>query len=386
MFVSYEEAKARVTLADAWDMAPNPNGTPCPHRGNVVVKSPLRPDSRGKSFSISQDLRAFKDHAETAHKGTVYNFIELCRPEWQPRDIVRCMIDLAGGDPDQKDPSYKPKTKTAYKAELAQAKDEARARLKRENYKVAPVPPEKMQLAPAAVARQWARQHDQSLLGVETHAALAAERGWPEEWVEHLIVLSKMVFNAKGEPCFAVECIGDGDTPRMCGVHARWRPESGGKAWAYRPCMKWDKCEVAALPFYLGSVTTPLWIVCEGQWDATTAYGMLSGFSDHMAVDAFVLGLRGASGADVFMAAYAKQLRKHKPRVLLIPDADKAGAAWTEDDGAAWCFMRRLRKIYGLEVSALKFKATENCKDLNDFYQKGGLRPDAFVEMLNTIL
>lgn len=382
MRLSIKEAKERIDLSAVWDLAPNPNGTPAPLRGGVV-KSPLRVDEKGASFSVTSDLKLFKDHAEPSHKGDVWSFVALSKPEWSKRDIARFLIEKAGGDPDAKDPGYKQKTKTALKDEKQRLREQVADRQKRENYKVESVPAEKLEA--------WPKGHKQFLSTVYDSGAvdrriLAQERGWPKEWVDELYESSKLTLNKKGEPIFAVERIDDLGKCIFCGTHTRWRPDEGGKAWSYRPNFKWDGREVAALPFQLGFVDAPIWIVCEGQWDATTAYGLLCGFSDTMLIDACCWGIRGVSGVDVFLSVYRNRIRQQRPRILLIPDADKAGSAWTEDRGGKWCFMRRIKEITGVEVSALKLTATEESKDLNDFYKNGGLHSEHLVNMINTML
>ena len=299
--MSVKQALDGLTVADVWDLASNPNGTPSPLRDGVY-KSPFRVDNRGKSFSVFNGLKAFSDKSETSHKGGVWQFVALAKPEWSGRDIAREVITRAGGNPDEKDPNWKPPSKASYAAEKAKARDAAARRVQVKNLSITPIEDRLLQPLPEGLARDWRRWLAASD-GCVASGDLAAERGWSSDWVQGLIDAEKLVFNGKGECVFAVERVGEG-LRVMHGWHGRWFPKEGGKAWNYRPNMKRDDQAIAALPFVLGSVTMPIWIVCEGQWDAATVYGLLGGFDEVMAVDACVFGIRGASGIDVFLAAY----------------------------------------------------------------------------------
>lgn len=389
MLVTYEEAKARLDLTSCWSMAPNPNGTAVPQRGGVF-KSPLRADNKGKSFSVTSDLRFFKDHAHEEHKGGVYKFIALCRPEWDKSQIVRCMIELAGGDPDARDPNAPKRKKKDYTAEKEKARDAAHSRRQRENLSIKPVDKDRLRVMPPKVRKSW--QHCQERARtMDFYNQLAEERGWQWEWVEDLVLLDKLGACPKGQPVFAVEVAKGGGEYDLLGYHSRWLPKHGGKAWSYRPCMKWDKQEIAAAPFIMGRVESPLWVVCEGQWDAITAYALLGGFYEQMTVEACCFGIRGASGVDVWLDVYSKLLRKHRPKILLIPDADEAADGWKKkntdaDHSGKWKLNRRIKRIFAIDVQVLKFTRTETCKDLNDFYKHGGLKEDHLLNIVTALL
>jgi hypothetical protein len=66
-------AKERVRVADAWRLLNLPHP---PRAGNICVKSPFRPE-KSASFSIFEDGRAFKDHADDTAKGDVISFIRI---------------------------------------------------------------------------------------------------------------------------------------------------------------------------------------------------------------------------------------------------------------------------------------------------------------------
>lgn len=374
-----KEAMDALDLPAVWDLAANPNGTPPPVRGGVM-KSPLRADHKGKSFSVDRELRVFKDHAEPSHRGGVWKFVELAKPEWSKSEIAREIIRRAGGDPDAKDPNYKPKSKTQLKQEKQALQEKMRARQKRDNLKLEKVPDEKIAAWPDGKKTLW------NWLNVMNGPAfLAEERGWPMEWVEELVESEKLRSNNRDEPVFAVERVDEDGKVHFCGTHTRWQPEGEiRKAWAYRPNFNKDGRDVAALPFVLGPVNTNIWLVTEGQWDAATAYGLLGGFDDVMRIEACCWGIRGVSGVDVFLDVYARRLRSQRPVVVLVPDADKAARRWTEDLRGKWCFMRRLKEITGAPVAALKLKARPGMKDLNDFYKNKALSAGQFEHMVRS--
>jgi len=385
--MEYPEARDALDLSHVWDMAPNPNGTPFPERGGVV-KSPFRTDKKGASFSVKRDLKEFKDHVDPDHKGGVYKFISLCQPSWEPRDIVRHMIRLAGGDPDAKDPDWKPKTKTEWKAEQEKKRTDAIRKHKRDQRMVKPLSAELLDHLPPVAAGRWKKNLERA--SCEWCEELAAERGWPLSWVMSLVDMGLLGCTPKGDPSFAVEryCHKKGGYS-VVGLHERWIDEKEGKKnWSYRPCLKWDKVETAAFPFRLGSLQAPLWIITEGQWDAATVYGLIGGFSEHMQIEAFVVGIRGASGIDLFLSAYDLELRSIKPKIVLMPDRDAAAKRWTEDQkekaGALpkWSLSRKIREVYGLSVHWLK---TRRSKDVNDAYKEGHVNSENLGGILSSI-
>lgn len=387
MLITLEQAFDTLTLADVWDMAPNPNGTPCPMRDGVV-KSPFRIDQKGQSFSISKGIKVFKDHADESHKGGVWAFVALCRPEWGKREIARCLIERAGGDPDAKDPNAKRQTFAEWKAKKEKATEDARTKWERQQLTLDPIKEDHLQAAPQPVARRYELSLERAA-DAKWQAELGAERGWPIEWVAALVELGRMGCGPKLQPEFSVEkyCHKKG-VWGLCGIHGRWFNAEGRKMWSYRPMMKYDKAETVALPFVLGRVDAPVWVIAEGQWDAATIYGMIGGFSEYPALQCAVFGIRGASGINVFMSHYQQMIRRIKPVIVLMPDADKAAKGWTEDHrehaGAlpTWSFARRLREIFKIEVKWMKCTAH---KDINDWWAAGTLTPETFTGALISV-
>ena len=387
MFVTLEEAFASLTLADVWELAPNPNGTPCPMRDGVV-KSPFRLDKKGASFSVSKGLKVFKDHADEAQKGGVWNFVALCFPEWSKQQLARKLIELAGGDPDQKDPNAQRKSAQEWKAEKEKAIEKARTDWVRAQLGLDEIAGELLLPAPKPVARGYELALERAADN-NWQEDLATERGWPIEWVAGLVSLGRMGAGRKLQPEFSVEkyCHKLGAWS-LCGVHSRWCDDDGRKMWSYRPNIKWDKQATVALPFVLGSVKAPVWVITEGQWDAATIFGMIGGYSDYPELQAAVFGIRGASGVGVFMSHYAPLLRRIKPVIVLIPDADDAAKGWTEDRRAhagalpVWSFAHKLREIFKIEVRWMKCTAH---KDINDWWAAGTLAADSFTEALASV-
>lgn len=385
MYLTLKEAIDRLDLTDVWDMAPNPNGVPAPKRGPVVLKSPFRVDRRGAAFSVDKDLRLFKDHGEAGLiSGGIWKFVELCEPNWTKKEIAKEIIRRAGGDPDVKDPGFKPKSRAERHREIKEAGDRAHREFIKGQMRLEPIEEKKLARIPEKLRGTWDNfAKNQST--AERMQQLADERGWLVDWVVNLVDLGKMVFNGKGQPVFAVEAPDDREGLRTIGMHNRWISDSGEKFWAYRPCMKWDKAGIVAAPFVMGSMDSTLWILTEGQWDAVTVWGLLGGFEDNMYIDAAVFGLRGAKGRSVFMELYKREIRKCRGSLLLLPDADTAGLGWTEPVGGNWSFMRQLKAIFpNLEgrLVALKLRRCGALKDVNDFYKSGGLESSEFCAMV----
>lgn len=369
--IGYKEASAVLTLADVWDMAPNPNNSSCPI-GAKVVKSPFQEDRKGKSFSVTADLKAFRDHRESSHRGGVYKFIELARPEWTKQQIVRHMITLAGGDPDEKDPNWRPKPKSQYYSELKMLKDSVANEIHFQNTVIGEIEPDKLRKIPPFLAKFW----ESCVQRAENKAFLdriSQERGWPLEWVRGALVAGKIGVSAYGEVVFPVELSPDGWLNRCIGVHIRSQKGRSGPRWWYRPNSRQDGQEVAPLPFYVGDVGARFWVVCEGQWDALTAYGLLGGFDPLVTdFDICCFGIRGSTGTDAFLKIHKERLRNRNPSIVLVPDADRAASGWIECTPKRWSFARRLREIFNLSnVKAFKIVHRRDVKDLNDFYRAG---------------
>ena len=59
-------------------------------REGTGQKSPFRKDIHAGSFSVQTNY--FKDHACDEHKGGVWNFVKLARPDWQNQEIAEFII------------------------------------------------------------------------------------------------------------------------------------------------------------------------------------------------------------------------------------------------------------------------------------------------------
>lgn len=178
------------------------------------------------------------------------------------------------------------------------------------------------------------------------------------------------------------------------GYHQRWyHAATGRKMWSYKPK------GVEAYPFFLGWRAEPdVVILTEGQWDAATVWGALGGWSDgYGAMDArrvAVAGLRGASGIEPALAALGPWLRRFRPRVMLLADADEAGTRWRSP---VWKDRRKPRPVSLVErvaalvdpapvrVAWLRDKARAG-KDFNDWWRERRTSPGALMQWIERML
>lgn len=375
-----------LTIFDVWDEAPM--AAENPHRCGVF-SSPFRED-RKPSFSVSQGGRMFKDFSVTEHFGGVWKYVELAHPEWSRGQVARFLKEKAGIRQDGARPR---KSAADYRAERSMAQEEARRRTKRDRMTVPRIEPEKLAEIPAPIARKWQASMKQEGVG-EWAGFIAQERGWPEDWAVMLVEDRKMVRGVKGEPAFKVEYFDGRGAVTWTAVHQRFFSDRGDKAWFYLPNQKQHGEARAAAPFFVGDPVAPVWIVTEGQWDAATIWGMLGGFEDQPALHSLVCGIRGATGVDVFLALYAGILRaRHVERIILVPDADKAGGPWLQDEQPRkglperWSFLRRLRELTGKDVRYVKLREADQVKDINDVYRHGGeLARARFLQALEGVI
>ncbi|HRE05801.1 MAG TPA: hypothetical protein PKX00_09350, partial [Opitutaceae bacterium] len=125
---------------------------------------------------------------------------------------------------------------------------------------------------------------------------------------------------------------------RQVGYHVRHKPPAGKRAkWSFHPNAKQDCQSTPGLPFVIGAgfvLSALIVIVCEGPWDAITlaaAGGWL--VNDASWPENVVLfGTRGANG----WRALWHHWRPFMPAgvaFVLFPDADEAGAIWTNPSG-----------------------------------------------------
>lgn len=387
-----EEAFARVTLADVWSEAPLAEG---PLLRDGKYRSPFREDKTA-SFSVSRGMKAFRDFAREDIKGGVWKFVQLCHPDWSKADVARHIIRKAGLDPEA---GRKPFNAAAWKREKQAVAEAVAVKRERAVKLVGSIPENKLGEAPEKVRMRYKEMVADGHRDTGWQARLAEERGWPLEWVEHLLIQGKLGRGSDASPCFAVEARTKRGDDRLLGYHRRFIDrESGKKGWYYVPNMKHYQREIAAAPFYLGNPdAADVWILTEGQWDAATIYGMLGGFSEHVLRESCVWGIRGAQGMEVWTSLYAARARTRRERLILclVPDTDKAASRWLEarQERAgkpplpSWA--ERLRSVTECRVVWLRLSggAPLGIKDVNDWWQAvGEVGTARFVDALDRAL
>ena len=394
-----ERAKAKLTLAEVWDLGEFSGQEPCPARGLGVVKSPLRADGK-PSFSVFAGGKAFDDKAREGAKGGVWEFVEQARPGMTAAEIARLLAERAGERwPDKRD--FFARTEgaapvdDALKARLLKEQRLAKARQEREQRdraerarreeRAGPRAAAAVRPWPECVAARWAegarfRDHNQGVL-----ARLCERRAWPVAWSDVLVGIDAMAFpveawcepGAAGERrmvAFRVEAPVRGAKGalelRPVGYHQKFynvaRGESGwrffpslireqGERKAAARCSSYEAAVLAAadergvtgeesmvppLPYVVGDLAAPkLVIILEGQWDALTMLGALGGLNpdDEGLRGVAIFGVRGAKGTGTLLAHWGAWLKKCAPQVWLLPDNDEAktGARWYPPGRAA---------------------------------------------------
>jgi hypothetical protein len=399
------QALEALTLADIWELAPDASEAP---RRDGLRESPFRQD-KNPSFSIFGGLRRYKDQASDDKAGGVWTFVQACRPEWSKQEVARFLVERAGlqwkDSASEKKPSI-----WKYKAEQSKRNQAARAKIYRD---VAPPidRPGEVKPWPAFVHDHYMRPDPRDPDRCER---LAKRRGWPLDWVDYLYNLGDLRFptlpwNEKHFPAFIVA------DPRrtVTGYHQRIWTEADGPAWLFVPYAAKKASNaytraladyagtatgrlVQPLPYYIGTMPaeSSLWIICEGQWDAITIFGLLGGFDDQFSLPVTVFGLRGAEGGPaVFLSHYQDILRTRKPELWLLPDNDRAGSIW---DGAGQptvgakprraSFAARLRELVGQErhIPVSRVPARYG-KDFNDYFKAASPSRESIMAQISKL-
>ena len=384
-----EEAKARLTLREVWDLAPHCGQSLCPANGLDVVRSPLRED-RTPSFSIFAGAKAFDDKGREGVKGGVWEFVKFCRPEMDQREIARLLVERAGlawpewaayagggaaGAAKEDDAARAKRLKEerlsrqrAEEAQLDQAERERRAErdgLARRMGMLA--------AWPECVRERWAEGARYRDRAGGVLAKLCAARGWPVTWADMLAAEDALAFpletrweggekGAKRMVAFRVSQPTQGAGPKLLdvGYHQKFFNVAEGRSgWRFlpsakpprRPAAEWSSYEralveaarslgaeegtamVPPLPFVVGRLVCPrLVVITEGQWDALTFAGAMGDLDiDGTGPgDVAYFGIRGVSGTRAFLDYWGGWLRAVKPLIWLLPDNDneKTGARW----------------------------------------------------------
>lgn len=335
-------------------------------------------------FSGRDGKPAFKDHAR-GDGGGVWQLVRVLRPEWSKKQTAEWLIEQAGLDP-----ADGRKNNRQLREDLTRKRTEASRKHFGELSALDVLPP---LVEMSATVRErymtgWKGYEEKRM------ERLATERGWPVEWVQDLVKLGRI-----SDPVLPWHTVGGKGAQRgtaflvqrpdrdgklvSVGYHQRFRTKEG-RAWCFCPyitqkdarsdyqrAMAEEKKTVQPFPFVMGNWRAPLWVILEGQWDAATFWYLWNLKPDPAPV--FVVGIRGAQGVGVFLAAWARFLQKVSPRVWCITDNDTAGRSWAivEKDQAKFkphTFLDRLRHWAGTEPAHSMIPASMG-KDLNDFLQ-----------------
>lgn len=359
-------------------------------------KSPFREDKKS-SFSVYNTSGGprWKDHA-TGEGGAQIDYI-MKAMGCDTSAAIELLMNMAGVDP--KSGEWKPPTAH----EARKRRDAARRAAHEDWQKKLKNPGKRYQdvFYPTwsdEVAARFAQ-------GLGPDASVAAglneARGWPEGWAETLLADRLISYpflrwarqGAKhaqrgwawrvDKPCVAFDGRHDVQFLEPVGYHQRYSTPSVKKGWIYvpskinnpggRPLTPFEQhldeldVSIPALPLALGDVEAPeRVIILEGEWDAATLW--LAARDPSLCV----FGIRGATGTDVFLALYGGWLKRHKPKVLLIPDVDDAGTAWLPAmryDG------KRQKPCFKAQLEAMKLSVSvqrlDRChgKDFNDWFK-----------------
>lgn len=399
------EALERVTLADVWDLAAAFGfGRSVPTRDGVL-ESPFREDGKKPGFSISKDLRLWKDFG-TGEGGNSWTFVEKCRPEWSKAEVAKCIVDRVMGAGAWEASREKRTLTAAEKREWRLQKqrkerEEMVARRKKREADLRRLGAALLMDCPDCVRSRW---QEASEPGEERLAKLAKKRGWPFDWAGFAAEAGWLRFpvdqfgeqgRGKRFVAFPVEVVLKDVSRHFFGYHQQFfvPPKDGGdegrKGWTFFPHRPkvvrtvYQRALLAAadgegiregdqwcppVPFVLGNPwKADLWILTEGQWDALTFWGALGLFDEipDLPFSVAIFGIRGVQGVSAFMDHYARGLKNRG--VFMVGDSDEAGKSWYGIRQKNPSFRERL-EIYGAKVEVRILKGPWG-KDFNDYYR-----------------
>lgn len=391
------EALEKLRLPDVWELVPN--GSASPTRDGVI-SSPFRPD-KTPSFSITDNLTAWKDFGNGDKRQGVWGFVAACRPSWTKAEIAQYLIRKAGLE-DAGTPKISKKQWLAERKAAAQEREAAARRERSAALRVDALQTEKVTRWP-----DFVREHFYSADPSDDQIqSLAKRRGWPQDWVWSLVESGslrwpELPWKASRYSALTVEVPEANGQMTVIGYHQRIWSDDKGPAWLFVPwsprnggqglvgrCADYARDRnitpgeslVVPAPFVLGNpLQAKLWILTEGQWDAVTAWGAIHGFHDTFDLPVAVFGLRGASGGPkAFLQIWGALLSRHKPLIWLLPDNDPASIAW-DGKGAVVDFSRpppvrftdQLRAALGDSVAIKISRVPARIgKDINDWWQQ----------------
>jgi hypothetical protein len=418
-------ACSALTVQEVWRRAGLPDP---PREGNRLVRSPFRED-KSASFSIFAQGRGWRDHA-SGERGGVWDFAARALGK-SGKDLADWLIEAAGivrSSAGMRPARVRAKPKDYPTPRAAALLVEQRAKA------LAPkVARRDLAPWPAMVSERWDAGHGSAA----DAAALAHERGWPGEWVAALVDLGLLAWpllpwcdTRRGRadeagPAFLVEAPGH-DPRRLVlapvGYHQRFEIR-GERSWVYVPYLPAEeRCRseyqramrmwaleggaseagsalVPGLPFVLsGGADCVALVITEGQWDAVSFAGACGWLASESSwpLGWWVMGVRGAQGADTLLAWWSAWIGHHRPAVLVLADNDVASLGWDHDMRAgkvwpgAWepgvtpSFATRLRAAGAREV-VVRRVASSIGKDFNDYLRARRPTPEAMCHWLGSL-
>lgn len=350
---SIEEIKARYTIADAW------RDEGCPGEPGRSCKSPFR-DDKHASFSVYDDGRKFKDHADDCG-GDVLDFIAKARG-CTPAEALAVARERVGWQPGAHGPALS---------------------RRREIPRVMPPADTAPNYRPEPMAGEVRTTWDAGLHWLKIDADMQAEidrwRGWPLGTTHFLAEEGLLAAPAANGPrglAFVMQYPGRSAWIET-GYHMRHKPRRKGDrvVWTYQPA----GVGMPGVPFVLGNFYgARLVIVCEGEWDACTFAAAAGWLADDTAWPdgVAVLGIRGASGWRTFIEHWRPRWPR-RPRFLLVPDNDEAGLKWHSEFAGALAPL-------ALSVTVLSPKAG-GPKDFNDLHRQKPFTPESIYGLLRSL-
>lgn len=361
-----------------------------------VQKSPLREDRHGQSFSIFNGGRAFRDHANDEHKGGVWRFVQLAKPEWGKPEVAKFIIRAAGLDPEADCRASRAAYRTfkaAFRNNLYQRREDAMGAVKAWD-----MPGE----WPACVRERYKAGWRRLVGSGDRRKELADGRGWPMDGImaaveAGLVADPELPWGERHGVAFLVQAPQgkSGDLVNV-GYHQRfWR--DGQKAWLYCPHtpqtpqteyqrrMAEHKAKVPALPFVCGNVQSPRFgVILEGQWDALTLWIAAGWFEAKDGGPAVIWGCRGSESVEILLSAWGPYIKAKKLPLAIMPDGDAAGMKWTQQrtDGLRVpmpSVVDRLTAMGGRPTSVLRWGPQ---KDFNDWYREEGPSREYILDAL----
>lgn len=349
---SIEEIKARYSIPDAWrdEGLPGQPGRSC--------KSPFRED-RHASFSVYDDGRRFKDHADGIG-GDVIDFLAKARG-CSMEDALAVARERIGWTPAGHGPA------------LSRRQDRPRPQPKTEQ-----APAYKPEAMSGDVRLAW----ETGLHWLRIDEGMAAEidrwRAWPPGTARFLAgegLLSAPDWKGGRGIAWIVQYPGRNAWIEV-GFHMRHKPRREGSraVWTYAPA----GVGLPGVPLVLGNFYgARLVVVLEGEWDCATFAAAAGWFaSDTAWPDAVALvGIRGATGWRAFIEHWRK-VWPRRARFLLIPDNDEAGAKWKQEFAG-------VLKPLALSVTVLPPKVG-GPKDFNDLHREQPFTPAEIYALLRS--